>query len=77
MCVSASYAFVTPNASGDKRENGETPFVAPSSRPTVGAQVNLAGADGSDAHHDQEREVRDAIVQLRRRPEEGQDVTDR
>jgi hypothetical protein len=42
-----------------------------------GAQVNLAGADGSDAHHDQEREVRDAIVQLRRRPEEGQDVTDR
>ena len=42
-----------------------------------GAQVNLAGADGSDAQHYQERAVRDVITQSRRRLEEDQHVTDR
>jgi hypothetical protein len=34
-------------------------------------------ADGSDAHQFREGEVRDAIVDSHRRPEEDQDVTDR
>lgn len=42
-----------------------------------GAQVNFAGADGSDTQHYQEREVRDAIIQSRRRLEEDRDVADR
>jgi predicted RNA binding protein YcfA (HicA-like mRNA interferase family) len=42
-----------------------------------GAQVNLAGADGTDAQYYQEREVRAAIIQSRRRLEEDQDVADR
>jgi predicted RNA binding protein YcfA (HicA-like mRNA interferase family) len=40
----------------------------------TGAQVNLAGADGSDAQQYQEREVRDAITQSRPTYEERGDA---
>jgi predicted RNA binding protein YcfA (HicA-like mRNA interferase family) len=42
-----------------------------------GAEVNLAGSDGSDAHHYQEREVRDAIARSRQKGEEERHVPDR
>jgi hypothetical protein len=42
-----------------------------------GAQVNLAGAEGDDAHRYQERAVRDAIAQSQRAEVEERDVTDR
>jgi hypothetical protein len=35
-----------------------------------GAEVNLAGADGADAHHYQEREVRDVIARAQQAGEE-------
>ena len=45
--------------------------------PGSGAEVNLAGADGADAHHYQEREVRDAIARSRLTGEEERHVPDR
>lgn len=39
-----------------------------------GAQVNLAGADGADVQHYQEREVREAIALSRQSNEEERDV---
>ncbi len=39
-----------------------------------GAEVNLAGADGTDAHYYQEREVRDAIARARQWGEEERHV---
>ena len=44
-----------------------------------GAEVNLAGSDGADAHYYQEREVRDAILgdlsNFKGDVEQGDDIT--